>query len=114
MRSGLLTCGVFFLLAVPLGADQPLALRVSPVVARAPTTVEIRATVEPSPENRTLKVVAESDGYYRSSQVDLGSETPSLWVIHYRDLPRGSYVVTVTLATADGHTRSITKRMSVM
>lgn len=108
MRSRLLTCGFLLLLAAPLGAEQPIALTIRPEVARAPADVEIHATVERTPENRTLTFVAESRDFYRSSEVQLNDESPLTWVVRYRALPPGTYEVTVTVGSADGGTRSTT------
>jgi hypothetical protein len=114
MRGRLLTCGLVLLtLAAPGSAEESLILRVTPIVARAPTDVEIQATVEPNPDNRSLRFVAESDSYYRSSQVDL-TDAPATCVVRYRGLPKGNYTVTVTLTTADGRRKSAIKRFSVV
>ncbi len=102
MRRALLVAA---LLIVPpsAGANGRLALRVTPNVAFAPATVRVLATVAADQENRAIEVVAESDTFYRSSQVPLdGDEAPRANLFQFRGLPPGRYQVTATLIDADG------------
>jgi hypothetical protein len=120
MRSRRLTLGflILFLTAplgfAPLRAEPHLALTVTPVLSRAPANVEIRATISTVPDDRTLTFVAESPTFYRSSEVPLGEQSPANWVIRYRDLPEGNYSITVTITSANGATRSVTKAARVI
>jgi hypothetical protein len=56
-------------------ADSRLALRVSPSVAFAPANLLVRATVDVNAENRLLVIIAESDDFYRSSEITLDGTT---------------------------------------
>ena len=67
----------FFLVALLLtlvivgpavNGSQRVAIRVSPVVAMEPAALTIRATVEPSDENRKLSVTLDSNGGYSTSR----------------------------------------------
>jgi hypothetical protein len=83
--------------------SQRLAVRVSPVVALAPAFLTIRASVEPSDDNRTLNVVVDSDGYSTSSDIPLeGRSAARLNVIELKDVPSGLYEVRAVLMGSQG------------
>ena len=83
--------------------SQRLAVRVSPIVAMAPAFLTIRATVEPSDDNRKLNVVVDSDGYSTSSDIPLeGRSSARLNVIELRDIPSGLYEVRAVLMGSQG------------
>jgi hypothetical protein len=76
---------------------------VSPELAVAPAFLTVRVRVDAAPENRRLQVVAESESYYRSSEVQLEGETGEpLSVFEFRGLPTGVYQVTGVLIGANG------------
>ena len=82
---------------------QPLSLEVSPVVAPGPAFVRVRAVVEPSDDNRSLDIVAQSAEFYRSSHVDLdGRNSPRIAVVEYSRLPPGKYEITGVLVGIGG------------
>jgi hypothetical protein len=58
----------------PLVARPTIELHVSPMVAPAPATLRIRVTVPPHAENRAVAIVADSDAFFRSSEVALQGE----------------------------------------
>jgi len=83
--------------------SQRLAVRVSPIVALAPAFLTIRASVEPSDDNRTLNVVVDSDGYSTSSDIPLeGRSAARLNVIELKDVPSGLYEVRAVLMGTHG------------
>jgi hypothetical protein len=94
---------------------SPLTMKVVPYVAVAPATVWIRADVAPDAANRLLDVVAESPGYYRSSQMPLnGNGAPRVTTIEFHDLPAGEYWCSVTLTTANGHLTVVKQMVTVV
>ena len=100
------TCliGALTLMAVPLGAGERLIMSVSPAVSFAPAHLIVRAMIEADGENRAMKVVAESNDFYRASEVELdGDRAPRTSMFEFRSLPPGTYQVTATLLGADGH-----------
>ena len=102
---GLLT----FAAALPLGAREkdPLALKVSPAVAFAPANLIVRATIENSDDNRAVEIIAESDDFYRSSEMQLdGGHAPRTTMFEFRSLPPGTYEVRALLYDAAGDTRA--------
>lgn len=89
--------------APPVKGSQRVAIKVSPVVAMEPAALTIRATVEPSDENRRLSVTLDSEGYSTSSDIPLeGRNSARLNVIELRDVPSGLYEVRAELSGMNG------------
>lgn len=96
------------------GNDQRLGLQVSPAAAVAPAILTVRTTVEPSPDNRSLTIVVESDSYRRSSEIPLdGEKAPRLNVVNLNGLPGGLYEVTAILMGPSGPRASTLKLVKV-
>ena len=106
MRLGLLAVLVVVsVVAAPADARDRLALRVSPAVAFAPADLMIRAEVDSNVANRAIELVAESDDFYRSSEVQLnGARAPRVTTVAFRSLPSGAYEVRATLKGQNGAT----------
>jgi len=80
-------------------------LKVSPAVAFAPANLIVRAMIEADARNRAIAIVAESDDFYRSSEVQLdGDNAPRTTTFEFRSLPSGSYRVTALLLDANDKT----------
>ncbi|HMF60075.1 MAG TPA: hypothetical protein VK595_06880 [Vicinamibacterales bacterium] len=95
----------------PLGADQRLSMRVSPLMALAPATLVIDAVAERDPANRALQIQVESADYFRSSLVQLdGDQAPRTTTIRYENVPGGTYEVRVILLGSNGKERATTAR----
>ena len=93
-----------------VGANQPLAIKVSPAISFAPANLIIRTSVDPHEDNRSLEVVAESGDFYRSSTVTLdGEHAPKTTQFEFRSLPPGEYEVSVVVTGADGRQRAISR-----
>jgi len=90
--------------AVPvMSSEAPLAMTVNPSVAFAPAELRVRLEVTPSARNRSLVVVAESEDFYRSSEMPLdAAEAPRAVTVQFRGLPRGEYAVSGEVRDADG------------
>ncbi len=59
-----------------------------------PATVRILVAVEPDAENRALRIEADGDQMYRSSELTLtGANDKRLHSIEFRNLPAGSYTL---------------------
>jgi len=96
-------------------ATQPLTLQVSPAVSPAPGFISVRATVEPSEDNLSLQIVAQSAEFIRTSSVDIdGSHTPRMNVFEYRNLPSGVYDVSATLVGTRGPRATVTRTVQVV
>jgi hypothetical protein len=93
--------------APPLGSSSLLNVRVTPPVTFAPGFLTVHVTVQPTPENRLLEVIAESDDYYRRSEVSLdGERAARMNVFELKDLPSGMYEVRTVLLGPTGELAS--------
>ena len=89
------------------GAHDALTMRVSPAVAFAPANVVVRAMIEADARNRTVEIIAESPGFYRSSEIELdGDRAPRTNTFEFRSLPSGTYEVRAILRDASGQSRA--------
>ena len=87
----------------PLGAGERLTLRVSPAVSFAPANLVVRATIQADRANRSVEVVAESNDFYRASEIELdGENAPRTNTFEFRSLPSGTYEVRVTVRGDSG------------
>ena len=109
-------CGLLVLATPPLGAGERLTMVVSPAFAFAPANLIVRATVEADKDNRSIEIVADSDEFYRSSEVQLdGAQAPRFTSLEFRSLPPGSYQIRVTLIGANSQQRaSVSAQVSVI
>ena len=74
MKVGAWLTFLVILTAAGVGANDKLALRVSPAVAFAPATLRVQTTIEASAANRSVEIIAESEEFYRSSEMQLDGE----------------------------------------
>lgn len=80
------------------GATERLALRVTPNVSSAPSTVIINATVAKNSANRFLAIEADSGSFYRSSEIQLdGDRAPLVTQVFLKNLPSGEYTIAAEL-----------------
>ena len=111
---GLLMCTA----ALPVGAGENdrMTLRVSPAVAFAPANLVVRATIPANESNRAVEIVAESETFYRSSEIQLeGDHAPRTSMFEFRSLPPGTYEVRATLRGNNGEQRStLRQQVNVM
>jgi hypothetical protein len=96
-----------------LHANDFLQLHVSPVLSeRGDMLVQVLVTRDA--ENQWMKVTAESEGYYSSSEMELeGEYSPRVKVIRFRGVPAGWYEVTGTVFDHRQHVKGLARR-SVM
>jgi hypothetical protein len=99
---------VLLVVAMPAGAGDKLAMRVSPAYSYERGSLTIRLSVEPDAANRVVRVMAESAEFYRSSDITLdGDRAPRTNLIAYRGLPAGDYEVRSILFGARGQERAM-------
>jgi hypothetical protein len=99
---GILMC----MTALPIRAGDRISMRISPAVAFAPATLIVRASIEADAHNRIVTIVAESDDFYRSSDIQLeGDQAPRTSTLEFRSLPPGVYQIRATLFGSDGQSR---------
>ena len=110
MRIGLWICGCLIFVALPVDGGNRLTMRASPAQSFAPSFVRVMVRIEPSAENRWLQVIAESDDFYRSSEIQLdGDRAPATSYLEYPNLPGGDYQIVGVLRDQAGHERSIAR-----
>jgi hypothetical protein len=80
-----------------LYANDFVQLHVSPTLSeRGDMLVQVLVTRDA--ENQWMRVTAESESYYSSSEMELeGEYSPRVKVIRFRDVPAGWYEVTGTV-----------------
>jgi len=91
--------------------ERPLSVRVSPTMAHAPADLFIYVSVARRSENRLLRVTAESDDFFRSSDTQLDGEySARITVVRFRELPPGGYEIKAELIVSNGRTANVAKR----
>ena len=103
MRFSVAVCAIVMLTAIrPAAGDRSrLTVRVSPAVAIAPADLTVRATVVADAANRSVEIIAESEAFFRSSEIPLnGDEAPRTSRIELKGLPGGIYQVRAVLKGA--------------
>ena len=111
MRVGAWLTLLVILTAAGVGANDKLALRVSPAVAFAPATLRVQTTIEASAANRSVEIIAESEEFYRSSEMQLdGEAAPRTTYFQFRSLPSGQYSVRAILKGRGGHELAVAEQ----
>jgi hypothetical protein len=104
-------CLLTLTLATPsAGADDRVKMYLSVGAAMAPANVYIQTILERSQNNRSIRVVAESDLFYSSSTISLdGEHAPRINTVRLAQLPAGLYIASVSVTGVGGrelaHTR---------
>ena len=89
---------------LPTFAGERVSLRVTPAVSFAPANLIVRATVESNKDNRAIEIIAESEDFYRSSEMSLdGDHAPRVTLMQFKSLPGGEYRVRAILKGVSGH-----------
>jgi hypothetical protein len=116
-KKALMFVGIVFLSTFGVQAkvvddtERPLSVRVSPTMAHAPADLFIYVSVARRPENRLLRVTAESDDFFRSSDTQLDGEySARITVVRFRELPPGGYEIKAELIVSNGRTANVAKR----
>jgi hypothetical protein len=108
MRNAFFICGFIALVALPVHAGEQLNIAVSPAHSFAPALLSVRVRIEPSVENQSLEVIADSGSFYRSSEIQLeGDRSPATINLELRSVPEGDYRVVGILRDRAGRERSM-------
>ena len=109
-----LTLTALLTASVTTDADQKLAIRVTPNVSSAPSTVIVRATVAKDRDNRWLYIEADSGEFFRSSEIQLdGDRAPIVTEFRLPNLPGGNYTVVAVLRDHMGD-ETVVRRMALV
>jgi hypothetical protein len=112
---GILLCSGIVTATAALSADTVLTLRVWPTMAREPASLKIVAVVPADDRNRGLEIIAQSDGYMRSSHIQLdGRDSQGVWDVEFRDVPKGNCDVIGVLTGTDGRRATVSRLVVIM
>ncbi len=117
-RSSTVQVGVAAAYPAPVpspASASPLQLRLTVHRLMAPAFVSGLVLVAPDTANRMLRVVLDSDNFYRSSDVQLDGElSPRSHFFRWPALPPGEYRVVVIVFDAGGRRTQVSRLMHVM
>ena len=109
-----LTIAAFLAATGATAANEKLALKVTPNVSSAPSTVIVRAIVAPNADNRWLHIEADSGAFLRSSHIQLdGDRAPTVTEISLKNLPSGEYTVMAVLRDNLGN-ETVVRRTAIV
>lgn len=98
---GAATAASLFIGFSPAAAQDVLELRIRGRYFSDPATVRIMVAVEPNADNRTLRVEADGDRLFRSSELVLeGENGKRLHTVEFKNLPAGSYTIRAAVLSA--------------
>jgi hypothetical protein len=96
---------------LPLGAGERITIKVSPAVAFAPANLLVRTMIVADADNRAVEIIAESQDFYRSSEIQLeGDKAPRTSQFEFRSLPPGTYEVRANLIGVGGQQRAFVRQ----
>ena len=97
-----------------LNGNERLTMKVFPAITVAPADIRVQAIVDRDASNRVLRIIAESDNFYRSSEIQLdGANGPLVSVLDFPSLPTGTYQVSGILVGTTGQRAAATKTVRV-
>ena len=107
-----------FMLAEASGgvaAEPAVSMRLAPAISMEPGAVRVTTYIAPNAKNRILRISAESDDHFTSSDVPLdGDNSPRATSVWLKNLPAGQYTVKVVLSQANGGSTSISNAFRVV
>lgn len=81
---------------------KPIQLTVRPMIAFAPTDLQIRVRVHPGDDDRWISVQADSGEFSRRSDWTIEGDRP-LYSFWWKDIPAGEYEVTAIIGGTTVH-----------
>ncbi len=107
-RASVLTAALMIAATCMAAASQPVELRIRGHYFTEPATVQIAVTVEPDAENRVLRVEADSERLFRSTEVLLEGDTDRRFhTIEFRNLPAGRYTLRAEVLSSGSRVRGV-------
>jgi hypothetical protein len=92
-----------------------VAIRLNGHYFAEPATVMITVAIEPDQANRTLRVEADSDSLFRSTEVSLeGLSEKRLHTVEFKNLPAGFYELRAEVLSATAVRATATQDVEVM
>lgn len=84
-------------------AGEIVEIRLNGHYFASPATVQMVVAVEPNDANRTLRIEADGDSMYRSTEVTLEGKTEKrLHTVEFKNLPAGTYEVRAEVLSSAG------------
>jgi hypothetical protein len=97
----LLTAAILTVTTLHLSANDLVEIRVNGHYFAEPATLRITVTIEPDHANRVLRVEADGDSLFRSTEVTLdGSSEKRVHSVEFRNLPAGGYEIRAEVLSA--------------
>jgi hypothetical protein len=91
-RALLLIAGLIATTTLRGTAGELVEIRLNGHYFAAPATVDLVVAVEPNADNRVLRIEADGDQQYRSTELTLeGQSEKRLHTIEFKNLPAGTY-----------------------
>jgi hypothetical protein len=114
-RYPLLTTTLLTLAVIKASADDVVAIRINGHYFAEPAIVQVTVNVEPDEANRTLRVEADGDSFFRSSELTLdGLAEKRLHIVEFKNLPAGAYEVRAEVLSAKAVRGMATQDLEVM
>lgn len=117
-RTGIFIASVVALTALiaPAGlAKDVVQMHVPGYYYTEPATLLIRILVEPDERNRVLRLEADGERFFRSTEESLeGASEKRVHVIQLRNLPSGQYTVRAQVLSADSVRGTVAQQLTVM
>ena len=104
-----------FLIGPSVAAAQDVVeLRIRGRYFSDPATVRITVAVEPNADNRMLRIEADGDRLFRSSEVVLeGENGQKIHTVEFKNLPAGSYTIRAAVLSS-AHVRGAAEELVVV
>jgi hypothetical protein len=84
-------------------AEESVRIQIPGRYYSEPASVNIMVAVQPNQQNRLLRVEADGDNFFRSSDIELnGEEGGKYHTMWFKNLPAGQYTVRATVLSGSG------------
>jgi hypothetical protein len=95
-------------------ANEVVEIRLRGRYYAEPATVQVTVAVEPDAVNKALRIEAESERMFRSSEITLaGAGEKRIHVIEFKNLPAGEYTLSAQVFSSDDMRGVATQQLTV-
>jgi hypothetical protein len=110
-----LTGAIVAALTTAGSAGQVVELRLRGYYFSAPATVIMTVAIEPDDQNTMLRIEADGDRFYRSSELELsGASEKRIHSVEFKNLPEGSYTLRAEVRSKSEVRGQATQELTVM
>jgi hypothetical protein len=117
MKRAVLLSGVLIIAVASAvnASGERLRIAVSPKFSHAPSQLHVRVRLERNADNRLLVITADSQDFYRRSDVQLdGDASPAAFDLDFPGLPGGTYEVRAALIDNTGKACAISNAQATV